>query len=102
MVKVDTGNTVRAFTPVEAGEIFQSFAKCLNIFRGMWSSMPEDVQAQFPPDPADPESSALRFAVEIAALELIATGGEEMEVPEIQQAGFAAPVRRDFWGNMLP
>jgi hypothetical protein len=49
----------------------------------------------------DPESSALRYAVEIAALNLLGGGGEQIEVPEIRQVGFNPPVKRNFWGAIV-
>jgi len=105
MVKLDTGNTVYAFTFQEWLDIFQSFAKCLGLFRACtWAefhALPQFMQDAFPPHPNDPESSAMRYAVEIAALNLLGGGGEQIEVPEIRQAGFNPPVKRNFWGAII-
>jgi hypothetical protein len=100
MVKVDTGNTVSAHTPSEILTIWTSFAKLLGLLKACseeeWDALPEFIRNSFPAD----ESHAIRFAEENAALALV-LDGEEIEVPEIRQAGFAARVRRDFWGNIL-
>ncbi len=101
MVKVDTGNTVYAHTSAEILTIWQSFAKLLGLLKALspqeWDALPEFIRTAFP----DSEFHSVRYAEENAALALVYGGAEQIEVPEIRQAGFNPPVKRNFWGAIV-
>jgi len=101
MVKTNTGNTVYAHSAQDVLDIYQSFAKLLGLLRACnsyeFEHLPQFWRDAFP----ESESQGVRYAEEIRALDIVYGHATSIEVPEIRQAGFNPPIKRDFWGNIV-